>query len=130
MKNTILKSIILSLALMAGVNSVWAGAGIFYGQVNLLNDGNEYIVHTNDWSSGKSFDNIKSIGINSIYIKVWKDNSGNICSATLHYNIWEHGGGLVHNGSQSTGYDSFLGNNDHQWKKENLNIDSKFLNNS
>ena len=74
MKTTILKSIILSLALMAGVNSVWAGAGIFYGQINLSKNGREYVAHTDSYSQPFELGDVSSLSLNATYTKVWKDN--------------------------------------------------------
>lgn len=126
MKHNLLKSVILSVILFMGVSNAWAGAGIFYGQVNLSKDGSEYIAHTDNWSNEIQFGSIKSLSLDATYIKVWKEG-GNICSAILNYNIWDHANTNTPTyGNTSpvyTSYDKPINDNnkDYQWKKEDIN---------
>ena len=126
MKHNLLKSIIISVILLMGVSNAWASAGIFYGQVNLSKDNNDYIAHTDNWSETLQFGTIKSLSLNATYIKVWKEG-GNICSAILNYNIWDHANTHTttygNTSPVNTSYDKSINNNNkgYQWKKEDIN---------
>lgn len=124
MKNTILKSIILSLALIAGVNGAWAGAGIFYGQINLSKNGREYVAHTDSYSQPFELGDVSSLSLNATYTKVWKDNgSGNICSTVLYYKLYSSTKEIIGETQVTTSWSTNFDNTkDSEWKKEGINV--------
>ena len=122
MKNTILKSIILSLALIAGANSAWAGAGIFYGQISLSKNGREYVAHTDSYSQPFELGDVSSLSLNATYTKVWKDNgSGNICSTVLYYKLYSSSKEVIKETPVTTSWSkNFDNTKDSEWKKEGI----------
>lgn len=124
MKTTILKSIILSLALMAGVNTAWAGAGIFYGQINLSKNGEEYVAHTEGYSQPFDLGGVSGLSLNATYTKLWKDNGyGNICSAVLYYKLYSSSKEVIGETPVTTSWSKdFENSKDSEWKKEGIDV--------
>lgn len=122
MKHNLLKSVILSVILLMGVSNAWAGAGIFYGQINLEKDGGEYIAHTNNYSTAFALGKIQNLSIKATYSKVWRDNGGDITSATLCYKLYSSTKEFIPETSVGMGWlKNFDNSNDQEWGKEGIN---------
>ena len=124
MKTTILKSIILSLVLITGVNAACAGAGIFYGQINLSKNGEEYVAHTEDYSQPFDLGGVSGLSLNATYTKVCKDYGyGNICSAVLYYKLYSSSKEVIGETPVTTSWSKDIPNSkDSEWKKEGINV--------
>ncbi|MGN1239863.1 MAG: InlB B-repeat-containing protein, partial [Paludibacteraceae bacterium] len=115
MKNNILKSILATILLLLGVShAAWADAGFWDNGGVVLTfrvDGTTKEVSLNNNVTTQDFGSLSSLSLNQVLCNVWKDGSGNICSATAYYKIDE--------GSYSSGfatiYSSSNGNNQ-VWK--------------
>ena len=122
MKHNLLKSVIISVILLMGVSNAWAGAGIFYGQINLEKDGGEYIAHTNNYSTAFALGKIQNLSIKATYSKVWRDNGGDITSATLCYKLYSSTKEFIPETSVGMGWlKNFDNSNDQEWGKEEIN---------
>ena len=122
MKHNLLKSVILSVILLMGVSNAWAGAGIFYGQINLEKDGGEYIAHTDNYSTAFALGNIQNLSIDATYSKVWKENGGDITSSTLCYKLYSSTKEFIPATSVGMGWLKDITNtNDQEWGKTGIN---------
>ena len=122
MKNLIFKSsfyeklkllIIPMMLLTLGVGQMWAGAGLYEVYFEYSYNGSNK-TKTCTSSSGESNDLgtlTADFKLTSIYPKVWKDGSGNICGCLVEY--------YISSDQEITGftYDKSLGGNNHQWKR-------------
>ncbi len=104
----------LIMLLTLGVGQMWAGAGLYevYFEYS-YNGNNSSATYTSSTSSTQTI----ALGtltadfkIKSMYPKVWKDGSGNICGCLVEY--------YIDSDKEKTGfsYDKSLGGNNHQWK--------------
>ncbi|MBQ3997774.1 MAG: hypothetical protein II644_00390, partial [Paludibacteraceae bacterium] len=109
-----LKLIIPMMLLTLGVGQMWAGAGLYevYFEYS-YNGNNSSATYTSSTSSTQTI----ALGtltadfkIKSMYPKVWKDGSGNICGCLVEY--------YIDSDQEKTGfsYDKSLGGNNYQWK--------------
>ena len=88
MKHNLLKSVIISVILLMGVSNAWAGAGFYEVYMTYSYNG------TNSSVTLKSDPNHTDLGtltadftITGLYLKYWKDDSGNICGGLMDYYI-------------------------------------------
>lgn len=90
MKHNLLKSVIISVILLMGVSNAWAGAGFYGVYLTYSHNGEEKNYNFND--------NTKTVEIKlgtltadfkltGIYLKYWKDGSGNMCGGLMDYYI-------------------------------------------
>ena len=90
MKHNLLKSVIISVILLMGVSNAWAGAGFHGVYLTYSHNGTE--------KNYNFTDNTKTVEIKlgtltadftltGIYLKYWKDNSGNMCGGLMDYYI-------------------------------------------
>ena len=122
MKNNLLKSVILSVILLMGVSNAWAGAGIFYGQINLEKDGGEYIAHTDNYSTAFALGKIQNLSIKATYSKVWRNDGGDITSTTLCYKLYSSTKEFIPETSVGMGWlKNFDNSNNQEWGKEGIN---------
>lgn len=122
MKSNILKSILATILLLGASHAAWAGAGFWDNGGVVLTfsvDGTTKEVSLNNQNvATQDFGSLSSLSLNQVLCNVWKDGSGNICSATAYYKIDEGG----YSSGFATTYSSTNGNN-HVWKgtfNENL----------
>ena len=105
-----------------GVSNAWAGANIFYGQINLEKDGGEYIAHTDNYSTAFALGKIQNLSIKATYSKVWKDNGGDITSTTLCYKLYSSTKEFIPETSVGMGWlKNFDNSNNQEWGKEEIN---------
>jgi uncharacterized repeat protein (TIGR02543 family) len=105
-----------------GVTNAWAGAGIFYGQINLEKDGGEYIAHTDNYSTAFALGKIQNLSIKATYSKVWRNDGGDITSTTLCYKLYSSTKEFIPETSVGMGWlKNFDNSNDQEWGKEGIN---------
>ena len=121
----------LLMLLTLGVGQMWAGAGWWNdGGVVLKFDvnGSEVSRTLNSGSAGgtTSLGTVTtSMKLKTFTANVWKDGSGNICSANMYYRVKNSGGTVVYDKSgsaTSATYKSTDGNNQ-VWEKSSINDD-------
>lgn len=131
LKNTSLFGVILTLLLTLGVGEMWAGAGWWNdGGVVLKFDlnGSEISRTLNSGSAGgaTSLGTVTtSMKLKTFTANVWKDGSGNICSAEMYYRVKNSGGTVVLDKTgtaTSASWKSNSGNNQ-VWEKSSINVD-------
>lgn len=90
-KKIVYKSI-LFLLMTHLCSSVYAGSGFFGAAAGVIAYTQNAGTMTTTSSFGTDIGNTSSLVLNGGYNHVWRDGSGNICSGTLNYRIYQFGG--------------------------------------